>query len=66
MNCLIFVILFLFSMVDPCVVIDCTNCSSLKMVKATDIMFKKRVVWQEKGIAMEKNLDLKIQYTVLE
>ena len=38
----------------------------LKIVKATEVIFKKRVFWQEKGIAREKNLDLKIQYAVLE
>ena len=38
----------------------------LKIVKATEVIFKKRVVWQDKGISREKNLDLKIQYAVLE
>ena len=38
----------------------------LKIVKATEVIFKKRVNWQERGIAKERNLDLKIQYAVLE
>ena len=38
----------------------------LKIVKATEVIFKKRVVWQDKGISREKNLDLRIQYAVLE
>ena len=38
----------------------------LKIVKATEVIFKKRVVCQEKGTTREKNLDLKIQYAVLE
>ena len=33
----------------------------LKIVKTTEVIFKKRVVWQDKGIARDKNLDLKIQ-----
>ena len=38
----------------------------LKTAKATKVILKKRVVWQDKGISREKNLDLKIQYAVLE
>ena len=38
----------------------------LKIIKATEVIFKKRVVWKDKGISREKNLDLKIQYAVLE
>ena len=38
----------------------------LKIVKATEVIFKKRVVWQDKGMSREKNVDLKIQYAVLE
>ena len=38
----------------------------LKIIKATEVIFKKRVVQQDKGISREKNLDLKIQYAVLE
>ena len=38
----------------------------LKIVKATEVIFKKRVVWQGNGISREKNLDLNIQYVVLE
>ena len=38
------------------------------MVKATEVILNIQlfVVWQEKGILREKNLDLKIQYAVLE
>ena len=38
----------------------------LKIVKATEVIFKKRVVLQDKGIPRERNIDLKIQYAVLE
>ena len=38
----------------------------LKIFNATKVTFKKRVVWQDKGISREKNLDLKIQYAVFE
>ena len=38
----------------------------LKIVKTTEVIFRKRVVWQDKGISTEKNLDLKTQYAVLE
>ena len=38
----------------------------LKIVRATEVVFQKRVVWQGKGIAREKNLNLRIQYDVLE
>ena len=34
--------------------------------KATEVIFKKIVVWQDKGISREKNLDLKISCAVLE
>ena len=34
-------------------------------MKATEVLFRKRVIEQVKGITTEKNLDLKIQYGVL-
>ena len=37
----------------------------LKIVKATEVLFKKRVQWQKKGITSEKNINLKIQYAIL-
>ena len=38
----------------------------LKIVKATEELFKRRVVSNNVGITTERNLDLKIQYAVLE
>ena len=35
-------------------------------VKANEVFIKKRVVWQDKRISRKKNLDLKMQYAVLE
>ena len=37
----------------------------LKIVKAAEVLFKKRVQWQRWGITYERNSDLKIQYAVL-
>ena len=37
----------------------------LKIVKAAEVLFKKRVQWQRWGITNERNIDLKIQYAVL-
>ena len=37
----------------------------LKIVKAAEVVFKKRVQWQRLGITYERNIDLKIQYAVL-
>ena len=36
----------------------------LKIVKAAEVIFKKRVLWLDRGVTPEKNLDLKIQYAV--
>ena len=38
----------------------------LRIVKATEVLFKRRVMTNEIGITNEKNLDLKIQSAVLE
>ena len=38
----------------------------LRIVKATEVLFKRRVMANEIGITNEKNLDLKIQSAVLE
>ena len=37
----------------------------LKMVKAAEVLFKKRDQWQRWGITYERNIDLKIQYAIL-
>ena len=37
----------------------------MKIVKAVEVLFKKRVQWQRWGITYERNIDLKIQYAVL-
>ena len=37
----------------------------LKIIKAAEVSFKKRVQWQRWGIAYERNIDLEIQYAVL-
>ena len=36
----------------------------LKIVKVAEVIFKKRVLWLDRGVTPEKNLDLKIQYAV--
>ena len=38
----------------------------LRIVKATEVLFKRRVMTNEIGITNERNLDLKIQSAVLE
>ena len=37
----------------------------LKIVKAAEVLFKKRVQWQRWGITYERNVDLNIKYAVL-
>ena len=37
----------------------------LKIVKAAEVLFNKRVQWQRQGITYERNIDLKIQYAIL-
>ena len=38
----------------------------IKIVKATEVVFRRRVIGQNVGISAEKNLTLKIQNSVLE
>ena len=40
--------------------------SVLKIVKAAEVLFKNRVLFKDKQILIEKNLELKIQYGVLQ
>ena len=37
----------------------------LKIFKAAEVFFKKRVQWQRQRITYERNIDLKIKYAVL-
>ena len=37
----------------------------LRIVKAAEVLCKKRVQWQRWGITYERNIDLKLQYAVL-
>ena len=38
----------------------------LKILKATEVIFRRRVILSKTGIMTEKNVDLQIQYSVLE